>query len=139
MEDQQQRYERARARVQAIKGFYIHASVFVVVNLGLFIINALTSGLSEGIWWFYWPLIGWGIGLGAHALGVFGFGGGGPFGQEWEERKTKEIRMIDLFRYVEHDFAVPAATDAIDVTNQSDFQTALGDAAEGGQEAEGQG
>jgi hypothetical protein len=28
MEDQQQRYERARARVQAIKGFYIHASVF---------------------------------------------------------------------------------------------------------------
>jgi hypothetical protein len=32
MEDQQQRYERARARVQAIKGFYIHASVFVVVK-----------------------------------------------------------------------------------------------------------
>jgi hypothetical protein len=48
MEDQQHRYERARARVQAIKGFYIHASVFVVVNIGLFIINALTSGLSEG-------------------------------------------------------------------------------------------
>ena len=47
MEDQQQRYERARARVQAIKGFYINASVFVVVNLGLFIINAFTSGLSE--------------------------------------------------------------------------------------------
>jgi len=32
MEDQQQRYERARARAQAIKGFYIHASVFVVVS-----------------------------------------------------------------------------------------------------------
>src|SRR5215217_4806095 len=79
LEDQEQRYERARARVQAIKGFYIHASVFVLVNIGLFIINALTSGLSEGIWWFYWPLLGWGIGLGAHALGVFGFGGGGPW------------------------------------------------------------
>jgi hypothetical protein len=91
MEDQQHRYERARARVQAIKGFYIHASVFVVVNIGLFIINALTSGLSEGVWWFYWPLLGWGIGLGAHALGVFGFGGGGPFVQEWEERKTREM------------------------------------------------
>ena len=48
MEDQQQRYERARARVQAIKGFYIHASVFVVVNIGLFVINALTSGLAGG-------------------------------------------------------------------------------------------
>jgi hypothetical protein len=75
MEDQQHRYERARARVQAIKGFYIHASVFVVVNIGLFVINALTSGLASGVWWFYWPLLGWGIGLGAHALGVFGFGG----------------------------------------------------------------
>jgi hypothetical protein len=75
MEDQQQRYEKARARVQAIKGFYIHATVFVVVNIGLFVINALTSGLAGGVWRFYWPLLGWGIGLGAHALGVFGFGG----------------------------------------------------------------
>ena len=49
MEDQQQRYERARARVQAIKGFYIHASVFVVINFGLIIFNALTSGLAGGI------------------------------------------------------------------------------------------
>ncbi len=48
MEDQQQRYERARARVQAIKGFYVHASVFVMVNIGLFVINALTSGLGAG-------------------------------------------------------------------------------------------
>jgi hypothetical protein len=28
--------------------------------------------------------------LGAHALGVFGFGGGGPWGRDWEERKTRE-------------------------------------------------
>jgi hypothetical protein len=48
MDYQQQRYERARARVQAIKGFYVHASIFVVVNLGLFVINALTSGLAGG-------------------------------------------------------------------------------------------
>jgi hypothetical protein len=25
-EEQQQRYDRARARVQAVKGFYVHAS-----------------------------------------------------------------------------------------------------------------
>jgi hypothetical protein len=47
--------------VQAIKAFYIHASTFVLVNIGLFVINLLTGGG----WWFYWPLIGWGIGLGA--------------------------------------------------------------------------
>ena len=87
MEVEQQRYERAHARVQAIKGFYIHASVFVMVNIALFTINALTGGA----WWFYWPLVGWGIGLGAHALGVFGFGGRGPWGQDWEERKVREI------------------------------------------------
>ena len=40
--------------------------------------------------------------------------------------------MVDLFRYVEHDFAVPAPTDAIDVVNESDFQAALNDAAESG-------
>ena len=33
VEDQQQRYEWAR--VQAIKGFYVHATVFVLVNIGL--------------------------------------------------------------------------------------------------------
>ena len=61
------------------------------VNIGLFVINALTGGLAGGVWWFYWPLIGWGLGLGAHALGVFGFGGGGPWGRDWEERKTREM------------------------------------------------
>jgi hypothetical protein len=74
-----------------IKGFYIHATIFAFVNIGLFVINALTSGLAGGVWWFYWPLIGWGLGLGAHALGVFGFGGGGPWGRDWEERKTREM------------------------------------------------
>jgi hypothetical protein len=84
---EEQRYERAHSRVQALKGFYIHTSAFVVVNIALFTINVLVGGA----WWFYWPLLGWGIGLGAHALGVFGFGGGGPWGRDWEERKTKEM------------------------------------------------
>ena len=87
MEEEQQRYERARKHVEALKGFYIHATAFVLVNIALFAINALVGGA----WWFYWPLIGWGIGLGAHALGVFGFGGSGPWGQDWEARKTREI------------------------------------------------
>lgn len=91
-QEEQQRYERARARVKAIKGFYIHATIFVVVNIALFAINVLVGG----VWWFYWPLLGWGIGLGAHALAVFGFGGGGPWGRDWEERKTRE--MIDKER-----------------------------------------
>ena len=85
---EQQLYERAHARVQAIKGFYVHAIAFLVVNIALFTLNALV----DGPWWFYWPLIGWGIGLGLHAFGVFGFGGGGgPWGRAWEESKMREI------------------------------------------------
>jgi len=60
MEPDQQSYERARARVQALKGFYIHASAFILVNIGLFVINVLTGG----VWWFYWPLLGWESGSG---------------------------------------------------------------------------
>jgi len=54
--------------------------------------------LTGGGWWFYWPLISWGIGLGVHALGVFGFGGGGPWGRGWEERKTREFMDEDRGR-----------------------------------------
>ena len=89
--DREQTYERAKERVEAIKGFYVHATVYVLVNLGLFAINALTGGLSAGVWWFYWPLIGWGIGLTAHAASVFLGGEAGPLGARWEERKTREI------------------------------------------------
>ena len=84
-QEQQQRYERARTRVKELKGFYIHAATFVLVNIGLFLINLLTGGS----WWFFWPLIGWGIGLGAHAVNVFGIGS--TLGQDWEERKTREF------------------------------------------------
>ncbi len=83
--EQQQRYEQARKRVEAVKGFYIHALVFVLVNIGLFAINLLAGGS----WWFFWPLIGWGIGLAVHALNVFG--SGNMLGRDWEERKTREF------------------------------------------------
>ena len=86
--DREQRlHERAHARVQAIRGFYVHAVAFLVVNIALFALNALVGG----VWWFYWPLIGWGIGLGLHAFGAFGFGGVGPWGREWEERKVQAM------------------------------------------------
>ena len=83
--EQQQRYERARKRVEALKGFYTHAAVYVLVNIGLFVINLLAGGS----WWFFWPLIGWGIGLAVHALNVFG--SGPMLGRDWEERKTREF------------------------------------------------
>ena len=84
-----ERYERARQRVQAIKGFYIHLAVFVIVNAGLVVINLLTTPHAL---WFYWPLGGWGIGLAINAFVVFFEG---PFGPNWEERKIRQLMDRD--------------------------------------------
>lgn len=48
--------------------FRSHLMAYVLVNGGLFMINMLTS---PGDWWFYWPMLGWGIGLAAHAATVY--------------------------------------------------------------------
>ena len=84
--DDQDSYNRARARVRQIRGFYIHATVFVLVNALLLAINL---GNAHANIWFFWPLFGWGIGLAAHGIAVFGFGG--LWGPEWEERKIQQI------------------------------------------------
>jgi 2TM domain len=81
---QDPRYLKAREHVAAVKGFYIHLLVYVCVISGLFAINLATS--SD--WWVQWPLLGWGLGVIGHAVGVFR-----PFklfSRDWEERKIKE-------------------------------------------------
>src|SRR5215472_18203778 len=49
-------------------GLYIHATVYVAVNVLLITINLSTA---TGQLWFKWPLLGWGIGLLAHAAAAF--------------------------------------------------------------------
>lgn len=64
--------------------------MYIVINLGLFLLNFFTS---RGEWWFFWPLMGWGISLIFHALGVFVFS---RFpGKQWEDRKIKELMDQD--------------------------------------------
>ncbi len=74
------------ARKQATKerAFYGHLAKYVVVMSGLAALNLLTS---PGTLWFFWPLLGWGIGLASHAFRTFGneIGGG------WVERRTQEL------------------------------------------------
>jgi hypothetical protein len=82
----QEMYERARKRVEELKSFYSHLFVYVAVNAGLFLLNIVTSPKHL---WFYWPLIGWGIGLTIHGLSVFGTQR--LLGKNWEERKIREI------------------------------------------------
>jgi hypothetical protein len=56
-------YLSAKKVVQARRGLYAHAIVYAIVNAVLFTIDYLTPGGP----WFYWPLIGWGVGLAINA------------------------------------------------------------------------
>lgn len=91
--DEQERYERARQRVEEIKGFYGHLLSYLVVNAFLLVVNLLTS---PGYLWVRWPVLGWGIGIVIHGASVFG--AGRFLGPEWERRKIKEIMDRDAGR-----------------------------------------
>ena len=81
----QERYDRAKQRVELVRGFYSHALVFVLVNIGLVAYNVATS--PDRLWFIY-PIVGWGIGLIAH--GVYVRGSGHFLGAAWQERKIRE-------------------------------------------------
>ena len=57
----------ARRRVGIKLGFYAHALVFVLVNLGLFAISSVAGGHR----WSHFPLLGWGLGLAIHGVVTF--------------------------------------------------------------------
>ena len=85
MNAEERKYQEAKRRVRAIRGFYVHLVVYVLVNTFLFLLDIT---MSPDVLWFYWPLIGWGIALAMHAASVFGFG---PWlGSNWEEKKIEE-------------------------------------------------
>jgi hypothetical protein len=79
----------ARRRAKAKLGFYVHAAVFIAVNLALYAIN---SELTPARAWHMWPLMGWSIGLAFHALGVFFLGAGSGLRQRMVEH---ERRLLD--------------------------------------------
>jgi 2TM domain len=57
----------ARRRVALKMGFFIHALVFTLVNLGLLTLSAVTGG-ERGL---QVPLWGWAFGLAVHGTVVF--------------------------------------------------------------------
>ncbi len=79
-------YERAVKRVKELKGFYGNLISYCIVIPFLVIINLLTSPKQI---WFYWPMLGWGIGILAHGMNVF------AIGKNWEEKKIQEIMNQD--------------------------------------------
>lgn len=77
--------ERAEKRVKELRDFWTHLAIYVVVNAGLIVLD-LVQG--NGLQWAYWVIIGWGIGIAAHAVSTFVFESG--FMSRWERRKVAE-------------------------------------------------
>jgi len=81
---EEERYFKARKRVEKLKEFYGHLTSFILANTALLVINLMTT--PENLW-FIWPLLGWGIGIVMHGMKVFNYS---PlFGKDWEERKIR--------------------------------------------------
>jgi len=85
------KYLEAKKRVKKLKGFYIHLTIYVLVNLMIVLINYqdLKPGESYFKYENFITLFFWGIGLLAHAMSVFV-----PqfvLGKNWEERKIREL------------------------------------------------
>ncbi len=84
--DEQEKYWRAKERVDELRGFYSHLAAFMVVIIVLAVLNVL---VTPGFYWFLIVAASWGFGLFWHAMGVFVFSKN--FGRDWEKRKIKQI------------------------------------------------
>jgi hypothetical protein len=80
-----EKFARAKRQVEAIKGFYIHLLIFVLVMALLLVIN----WVGGERWWVQWVFFGWGIGVVGHAIGVYGRSP--RLFEDWERRKLKKL------------------------------------------------
>lgn len=73
-------HRRARRKL----GWYVHALVYVCVNLAL-----LALSFGQGRHWAMFPLLGWGLGLLIHGLVVFvAAPGGAMYGRLFERERA---------------------------------------------------
>ncbi|MEP2937243.1 MAG: 2TM domain-containing protein [Gilvibacter sp.] len=83
----QQKFLRAKERVEDLKKFYTNLMWFCIIIPVLAAINYYTNGF--GYMWFLWAAFGWGIGLLFQAIKAFRLSP--MFNKDWEDRKIKEF------------------------------------------------
>jgi len=93
---QNNKYIRAVERVEEIKGFYSSLIAYCIVIPFLIFIN---FKYVPQFHWFWFPAMGWGIGLVFQGFKAFAYN---PFlGNDWEERKIQEFMDEDRKQYWE--------------------------------------
>ncbi|MEH6681754.1 MAG: 2TM domain-containing protein [Sediminicola sp.] len=91
MEDKENKYLRARERVEGVKKFYSNLFSFFLTIIFLAAVNYYTNQWHNP--WFLWVVFGWGIGIFFMAAKTFGY----PviFGKDWEKRKLEQFMSED--------------------------------------------
>lgn len=85
------RYQKAKEKVENIKGFYGNLIAYCIVIPFMVYLNHKTTSFP----WVIFPVVGWGFGLLTHGMEAFGYH---PiWGKRWEERKLKELMDKDDF------------------------------------------
>ena len=100
MDDNRDKKKRAKKRVEELKGFYIHFTIYILVNTFISTMK-IVRNLGEGesfsqaffdfgtfaVWFF------WGIGVFFHGLKVFSYN---PFfGKDWEKKQIQKFMDKD--------------------------------------------
>jgi sensor histidine kinase YesM len=78
-------YIKAKERVEKLKGFYGNLISYCCVIPVLIFINLNEGGFQ----WFWFPMMGWGMGVCFHAFDTFGYG------KSWEDKKIQQILNKD--------------------------------------------
>ncbi|MGB5982397.1 MAG: 2TM domain-containing protein [Nonlabens sp.] len=86
-ETYQQRFTKAKDRVEELRAFYQHFLLYIVINMGIAVFNFYIDQWRTP--WFLFALGGWGIGLMGHAIATFDLN---PLtNKDWEQRKIQEM------------------------------------------------
>ena len=78
----------ARKRAGAKLGWYLHAAVYLIVNLTLIALNVVLEQRR----WAVFPALGWGLGLALHCVSVWVLGAGGGLRERMVERERARLR-----------------------------------------------
>lgn len=86
-----EKMKRARKKVEEVKSFYGNLTSYCIIIPFLIIVNLLTTDFL----WFFFPMLGWGLGVLFHYMNTFNKN---PFfGKNWEQRKIREFMEKDNF------------------------------------------
>ena len=80
----------ALRRARAKAGWWMHATVFLIVNAGM-----ATLSMASGRHWAIYPFLGWGVGLALHGAAVWLLAPGGSFMDRLVERERAKLQARD--------------------------------------------